>query len=69
MTTGHKINKFVVNVLYLNTIPIFNNDNNNIELHGKVKIKANRKFFNSIVAINKYIKTFFFGKRMPLSLD
>lgn len=39
-----------------------NNDNNDIELYRKAKIKASGRFFNLIVITNKYIETFIFRK-------
>lgn len=39
-----------------------NNNNNDIELCRKIKIKINRKFFNLIVVTNKEIEIFILGK-------
>lgn len=52
--------KTVVSAFQSNTILTPNNDNKNIKLVGEAKIKANKRFFKSIVAANKYIKKFVF---------
>lgn len=39
-----------------------NNDNNDVELYKVAKIKAYRRFLNSIAAANKYIETFIYKK-------
>lgn len=41
---------------------VSNNDDIGVELRGKSMIKANRRLFKIIVAINKYIETFTFGE-------
>lgn len=41
---------------------MFNNIDINIKLYGEVMIKGNGRTFNSITAMNNYIKTFTFRK-------
>ncbi len=43
-----------------------NDDDISIKLHGKAMIKTNRRLFKTIVAANKYVETFTFGKNQLL---
>lgn len=60
MNVGQKKNKFIVNVIQSHFVLISNNNNNDIKLVGKARIKANKRFFNSIAVANKCVKIFTF---------
>lgn len=62
MIVDHKITISIISALHSNTTFISNNNNSNIELYGEIKIKVNRRFFNLIMVINKYVKIFTFGE-------
>lgn len=65
MTIGWIKIKSVFRTLQSNLFFISDDNDNDVELIGKAKIKANRRFFNSIAAANKYVKTFTFKKDCP----
>lgn len=62
MTTYHKITISFINVLYFIILLTLNDNNNNIELCGKSKRKAKRRFINLIANINNYVEIFIFKK-------
>lgn len=62
MTIGQKKTKSIVSTSQSPPLLISNNNNNNVELVREVRIKANRRIFNSIAVANNYVKTFTFGE-------
>lgn len=66
VTARLKNKKLASNISQLNLLLVSKNIDINIELYGKVMIKANRRTFNLIVAINKYKETFTFEKNYLL---
>lgn len=62
MTVSCKKTKFFIRALQPNITLVSNNDNKDVELYGEAKIKANKRFSNLIVAVNKYVEIFTFGE-------
>lgn len=56
MTIDWKKTKSIVSTVKSHPLLMSNDNDNDIELVGKAKIKANKRFFNSIVAANKYVE-------------
>lgn len=61
MIVGRKKTKSDFSALQSHLL-MYDDDNNDVELVKVVRIKASGRFFNSIAATNKYVKTFTFGE-------
>lgn len=60
ISVGWNKTKFIINASQSHLLLAFDYDYNDVQLVAKAKIKANRRFFNSIAAANKYVETFTF---------
>lgn len=62
VASGRKNTKSASNALWIAMRLVSNDDNICGKLNGKAIIKANIRLFKIIIAANKYIETFTFGK-------